>query len=222
MNHVATAERERIFGTEPDTPAVMKIRMQAAEEAAQMIAQASEQAEIMCAMAVDEGRREGYSDGLAQGRADGLRAAEAEVAAMSKALRNLTEQVATERERLLEETEIQIVAFALEIARKIVRDEAQMNREVAVAAIRTALRRIGSSQSVRIRVNAADLESVRSRRVDFVEFLDGIQSVEIIEDRRVDMGGAVIETDEGTIDSTVHTQFTAISEAIRACIAEVG
>jgi flagellar assembly protein FliH len=77
--------------------------------------------------------------------------------------------------------------------------------------VRNALRRVVDTGKVRVRVNAEDLETVRASREELATLIDGIENLEIISDRRVGAGGAVVETEGGTIDARIETQLSEIA-----------
>ena len=72
---------------------------------------------------------------------------------------------------------------------------------------RNALRRVVEGGTLRIRVNAEDLQTVRGNREELLTLVDNIRHVEIIEDRRVGAGGCIVETDAGSIDARLETQL---------------
>jgi flagellar assembly protein FliH len=88
---------------------------------------------------------------------------------------------------------------------------------IAVAAVRHALLRSASAETVRIRVHAADLESVKAHREELLTLVDGIRQLEIVADRRVGPGGCVVETLGGVVDARVETQLDEVESALRAC-----
>lgn len=216
IRQVAEEERCRIYGPPQEPVEVQMLRMQAADEAQQVIGEALMHAEALRAEARQEGYRSGFAEGFAAGKEAGMADAEAERAQLRAAIEAVVAQVEAERKRLWAEAETQIIGFALEMAQKVVKEDAQINREIAVSVIRNALRRVVDRESIRIRVNAQDLENIRAGRDDLLLFIDGIRHLEIVEDRRVGPGGCVVETNEGTIDARIETQFREIEKAMQA------
>ena len=218
IENVAKVERLRMFGPEPEPVDVQISRYEAAEEARRVVAEAYQVADSVRA----EAERTGYEAGWAQGYLEGKAAAEAAVQAEDERFRAdyrdeldfLLRALAEETRELWLNAEPQIVAFAVEIARKVVKDETAVNPDIVVDLVRNALRRVVDSETLRIRVNAADLDTVRNARSDIVAVIDGVRNVEIVEDRRVARGGCVVETASGTIDANIETQFRMIEETL--------
>jgi flagellar assembly protein FliH len=106
--------------------------------------------------------------------------------------------------------ESEIIGLVLEIARKVIKMEVEINRAAALEIVKNTLRRVADSTSLRVRVHADDLETVRANREDLYSLVDTIRKVEIVEDRRVGPGGCILETDAGTIDARIETQMEEI------------
>ncbi|MCC6729238.1 MAG: hypothetical protein IT208_07850 [Chthonomonadales bacterium] len=214
IGSVARQERHRLFGPEPEAPAAAEARQRGEAEAAGMLARARRDAAAFGQKAREDGYRDGHAEGYAIGRGEGQRAFDAERAAMRADVEALTARIAEERARIWRDCEEDVIRLVLEIARKVVKDDAEVNRGIALSTIRNALRRVVATDEVRIRVNVLDLETVRSSRADLMEMLDGVRHLELVEDRRVSPGGCVVETANGAIDARIDTQVGEIETAL--------
>lgn len=223
IDQVARLERKRMFGPEPEPVEVQLMRYQAGEEARRIMAEALEAAEEIRA----EARKSGFEAGWAEGHTAGIAAATEAVHAETDRFRAeyhaemeaLFARIDETSRTLWLDAEPQLVSLALEIARKVVKQEAAINPDIVIEVVKNALRRVVDSEGLRIRVNAADLENVRAAREDILSIVDGARNaeiVEIVEDRRVGPGGCVVESASGTIDATVETQFRTIEESMYA------
>jgi flagellar assembly protein FliH len=215
IERVAEQERERLRSGDYEPAGVKSLRTQASDEARQVVWKACLEADAIR----EEARQEGYAAGLEEGRqagfAEGNASADAERAAYRADVEALVALIEEERQRVWREAEPQIVAFVLEVAQKVVKDEAKINRDVAISTVRNALRRVVETDNIRIRVNPADLETVRAAREDLLSLVDGIRHVEIVEDRRMSEGGCVVETAGGTVDARLETQLAEIETALQ-------
>lgn len=220
IRRVAQEERVRLFGPEPEPVEIQILRLQAGEEAQQMLAEAARQAETIRAEAREQGYRAGFAEGYEAGMAAARAEVDAERAQFRSALDALVARIEEERQRLWKEAEPQIIAFVLEIAQRIVKEEAQINRDIALSVIRNALRRVVDTETIRIRVHLEDLEIVRASREDLMTLVDGIRHLEIVEDRRVAPGGCIVETSAGTIDARLETQCAEIASVMQAMLDE--
>jgi len=171
----------------------------------------------------EQARREGYQQGYEQGYLDGERDAHQQAhQELQRTIEQLRAQVAQVIEAAqarctayLSEAESQMVALALEAVRKVVREEVRMQPEHVVAIVREVLRRLPPSGHVRVRVNPLDLETVRAQRNTLLQVIEGIEGIEIVEDRRVEQGGCIVETEQGVYDARIRTQLAEIERAIK-------
>jgi flagellar assembly protein FliH len=108
------------------------------------------------------------------------------------------------------------VRLAMTIAERIVHEQISVDPNVVLDNVRQALTRLVGREVVTLRVNPADLDTIRAHR-DSIAGANDVEHLRVVEDQRVDRGGVVVETDAGTIDAKVSTQ---IREARRTLLAE--
>ncbi|MDQ6943677.1 MAG: FliH/SctL family protein, partial [Candidatus Eremiobacteraeota bacterium] len=149
-----------------------------------------------------DARRRGHDEGFHAGR----EAADAEMNDMLVTMRGLLEMARVERHKLIEEAEPELVRLAIGIAERVLHQQVALDRGVVVEMAKTAIARLIERDSVTVRVNPADLERMREHRDELVALGD-IRNLRLLEDKRVDRGGVVVETEAGTIDARVSTQL---------------
>lgn len=212
---VAKQEKQRMFGPDAEPLDIQMLRLQASAEASDLLQTAYQQSEEIR----EEARRQGFDEGFASGQSAALaeahRILESEREEMRATLQAYVDRIDEERRRMWRDAEPQIIAFVLEVAGRVVKDEARVNRDVVLSVVRNALRRVVDTENVRIRVNMEDLDTVRSSREELAALIESIRNVEIVADRRVDPGGCVVETAAGTIDAKLDTQIEEVAGALR-------
>ncbi|HYZ17785.1 MAG TPA: FliH/SctL family protein [Candidatus Acidoferrum sp.] len=182
---------------------------QAAQNAEALLADAHERARAMiedaaarCDVIAAEARERAHDEGLAAGREHAAR----EMDEMLGTMRGLLEAARAQRHTLIERAEPEIVRLALAIAERVLHQQVALDRGVAVTMAKTAIARLIDRDTVTIRVNPADLERMREHRDELIALGD-VRSMRVVEDKRVDRGGVVVETDAGTIDARIGTQL---------------
>jgi flagellar assembly protein FliH len=192
-------------------------------EAAQLIDQASADAQALLhdaqerALAiVDEANRQAgeieaaaKQDGFNQGVSDGRAAAQAEMDEMLETMRGLIGMARIERHKIIEGAEPEIVRLAVTIAERILTQHIALDRNAVVEMVKSAISRLVSRETVTVRVNPADLATMREHREQLMAMND-IDNLRVIEDQRVDRGGVLLETEAGTIDAKVSTQLREV------------
>ncbi|HEX3467270.1 MAG TPA: FliH/SctL family protein [Candidatus Elarobacter sp.] len=149
-----------------------------------------------------EARKRGYDDGSNAGRA----AADATMNDMVGTMRGLLEMARVERHKLIAAAEPELVRLAFGIAERVLHQQVALDRGVAVEMAKVAIARLVERDTVTVRVNPADLERMREHRKELIAIGD-IRSLRIVEDKRVDRGGVVIDSTSGTIDARIRTQL---------------
>ena len=190
----------------------------ARSEAEQMIERAKLEVERMLKeteMRVSEIEHEAYQKGYDAGREVGYKAGEAESHRLVNRLGAIMGRAVEVREQLISDSEKQMVDMVLMIARKIIKDEIIERKEVVLNNIREALKRVKDRDRIDIRVNFADLDLTAAHKDELIKMMESLRKVNIYEDARIDRGGCIIETDIGSIDARISTQFNQIEEAIR-------
>ncbi len=159
------------------------------------------------AAAIREAARQ---EGLEAGR----RAARAEATEAVQALRAAAEALRAERDDVAAQAEEGAVELALAIAEQVLGAELQARPERVLDAVRGALRLIVERRRITVLVHPDDLGLVRSLIGDVLGELGGVEHCDVQAERRVARGGALVSTDEGTVDATLATKLTRVREVL--------
>ena len=150
----------------------------------------------------DASRKTGFDSG----QADGQAAAGAELDEMLTTMRGLVDVARAERHKIIEGAEPEIIRLAMLLAEKIVHQQISLDKEVVVSMARAAISRLVNREMVTVRVNPADIETMREHKDRILANTD-LEHLRLLEDLRVDRGGVMMETESGTIDAKVDTQI---------------
>ncbi|MFQ3609902.1 MAG: FliH/SctL family protein [Fimbriimonadales bacterium] len=204
----------------PPTPPAEAINLEAVQQEAEAIRRnAIQEAEQIRQRAHQEGYQQGYEQGYAEAKQRAEQETQQALFATLQRLQNevqaFLESLREQSQTYLHETEQGILQLALEAVRKVVKEELRLHPDHALQIVRETLKRVRTFGEVRIRVNPLDLSQVRQHRTELLAVLDGVPQIEIVEDRRVEQGTCVIETDHGTYDARLSTQLAEIERALR-------
>ncbi|MDQ2679763.1 MAG: FliH/SctL family protein [Candidatus Eremiobacteraeota bacterium] len=144
--------------------------------------------------------------GLEQGKQAGLDSANTEMEEMLSTMRGLVEMARVERHKIILSAEPEIVRLATLIAERVLHKQIALDPMVVVDMTKAAISRLLTRETVTVRINPADIETVREHKEQILGAGD-IEHMRIIEDQRVDRGGVLVETQSGTIDAKVATQL---------------
>lgn len=154
----------------------------------------------------DAAYREGLESGLQQ------------VEAQKQELIEQFDKLNTDADAKLEEywtlTEPEMLKLAVEIAEKIVRKHIDEHEDFVMNTVKGGIRQLREKQDLKVHVNPADYDFMRAHKEDIIASSDGIRTVEIVDDRRVDQGGTLIDSGSGHLDARISTQFKEIEKAL--------
>ena len=176
-------------------------------EAGELLAAARDRAEAIRAEAeeaYEARRREGYDDGVMEGR-------------MEQAEKMMeTAMQAVEYIENIEETLVGVVTSAV---RKIIGELDEKERIVRV--VRTALVAVRSQQKVLIRVCPADEAAVRDALSAMIASAPGgVSFLDVSADPRMKPGDCILESELGVVDAGLETQLKALESALSSKIKE--
>lgn len=189
----------------------------AGEEAERLLAEAGEnirRLEEESRAGLEAARKEAEEQGRAAGREEGFADGKAEVERLIQRTQIMLERAQDKRGEILTETEQEIVDLVLLIARKVVKVISENQRTVILQNVVQALRKVKTRADVTIRVNLADLKLTTEHIKDFIQRVEEVKSIQVVEDSSVDSGGCIIETDFGEIDARISSQLAELEAKI--------
>ncbi len=114
-----------------------------------------------------------------------------------------------------EEMSEEIIDLAIIIAKKIIKIEIAVNRDIIIANIKEALSKIQGQGEITIRVNLVDLNYAESERDELLNLAYGLKEIHFHDDPSIEPGGCNIETTLGIIDANITTQMERLEEELR-------
>jgi len=193
------------------------IKRRAEDEAGKIIAEAGEKVKQMEAESratLENERKEAVEEGHAEGREAGFAEGKAEVERLIQRTQTVLQRAQDKRTEILAETEQEIINLVLLIARKVVKAITESQRNVIDLNVVQALRKVKGRGDIIIRVNMADLKLTTSHTKDYINLVEGVKSIQVVEDSTVDEGGCIIETDFGEIDARIASQLAELESKI--------
>lgn len=171
----------------------------ARREAARIIAEAEESRAIIEQAAVEKAQIEVMSsmDAEIEGR----------VAEMRGQLAETLGSLADVSNNIVTQVESDVVELALQIAKKIVRREVTIDREVALTLVRVSLSKLNQRTAAEVHLNPDDLSYINTR----LDALDFRGALTLVEDPSISLGGCLVHTETGDVDARIESQFDEIA-----------
>lgn len=171
----------------------------ARNEAARIIAQAEESKAFIEQAAFE------------QAQLDARAAIETEVetrlAEMRDELVGTLEKLSNLSSDIIGHAETDLVELSLQIAKKIVRREVTIDREIALTLVRVSLSKLNQRTAAEVHLNPEDLAYVTTH----LNSLDFRGTINLVGDTSVSHGGCLIHTETGDIDARIESQFDEVA-----------
>ncbi len=202
----------------PDPSFVLE---QAKKNAEEILRQANDDKEKMLELAQreavkirDEALKQGYDEGKTQGIEQGEKRYNEKVAELQNEFLSLAHSLQREKEKLLAQSESELVALAVEIAKAVVHQELLTHREIVVNLTHEAVSRLIQRENLTVRVNPEDLDILNLHKEEILQKND-LKSFHLVEDIRVPKGGVIVESSGGQVDGRIETQFQEVGKKLK-------
>lgn len=154
-----------------------------------------------------------YESGFRQGEKAGLEIAEKKLEAVMKRCAETILEIGKLKPALYLQAERDVVKLALEIAKKVVHREVQVDGEIIQTLVRVALSHVGSKAPVTIHLHPADHSFMLEQRAAAIPSGQSEQNLILLADKSIERGGCLIETECGDIDARIEEEFREVERA---------
>jgi flagellar assembly protein FliH len=156
------------------------------------------------------------SDAYARGAEEGRQVAERGLAHVFKALRDGADTLAALREKVLRESEVDLLKLSSLVAKKIVLQEIKQDPQILANIVAATISCCSDQERITIRLSPDDYQMVMANR----QIIPGDEGrVALVPDNAVKLGGCLVETTTGTVDARIESQ---LDEVYNRCMEERG
>jgi flagellar assembly protein FliH len=214
---IKSAEEAAFQEVKRRTNEAQALKQTAKDEAEKIIADAVQQAketqEASQISAINR-QKEAEERGFLEGREAGFNDGKAEVERLIQRSQVVLERAQDKRAEILAEAEHQLIDLILLISRKVIKILSENQKDVLIANVAEALKKVKAKGEVIIRVNTMDMKLTTEHTKDFIQLLEGTNTIQVQEDTSVDVGGCIIETEFGEIDARISSQMAELESRI--------
>jgi flagellar assembly protein FliH len=152
-----------------------------------------------------------FENGFRQGEKVGLEAAERKLEAVMKRYADTILQVGGIKASLYAQAEREVAQLSIEVAKKIVHREIQVDKDIIQTLVHVALTHVAEKSAVTVYLNPVDYGYLLERRAEFSQS-EG-RDISLLSDKSIEQGGCLIQTDCGDIDARIDEQFREVEQA---------
>ncbi|MBN2619075.1 MAG: flagellar assembly protein FliH [Spirochaetales bacterium] len=233
-------EEEKVFMVSQAQNEAIAIKERAEESSAQMAQNTIENAQIEANRLKDEANRilanakaeaekiindanketekireDAKIEGITLGKEEGFQSGHQEVERLVDRVHKILNAAIDKRRDIIMEAENQMVELVLLISKKVVKVISEEQKNVVLSNVVQALRKMKSRGEVEIKVNLADVQLTTDHIKDFMEMIESVSAITVLEDSTIEKGGCIIETNLGRIDARISSQLREIEDRIR-------
>ena len=162
--------------------------------------------------------QKGYLEGYAAGHEKGIKDAEAEIAEKLRRLQGIIKELDGYKEKKTKEWLPQIIDLALEISKKIIRKEVELDEMAVLRIARDAMKKIeGSREDIIIRVSHQDYDAMVTG-IAFLKEQQEVKDISVEPSSSISPGGVYIITPTVEIDAGIEEQIKEIQDGISTAI----
>jgi flagellar assembly protein FliH len=155
-----------------------------------------------------------YAAGYAAGEQQGFEVGQQQVQALVESLGKTLQEVGRLRAHIFEQSEGEMLALAMAIARKVLHDEGSFHRDSILSLIRAGIKKATQRRELQIKVHPADLLFATSCKAQLLSYVDGIDTILFQEDEAVPPGSCIVETPTEIIDLRWDEQLEEVAASL--------
>lgn len=152
---------------------------------------------------MESAKRDGFQQGYDEGYAKGYQEAQGYI---EEAL-NLRNESLQKYKDILEGSEVTIVETIVNITEKILHQKIEDDHQLIEGLVRGAITKCVNTEKLTIRVANQDVEYVENVKNSFLPLIENIDEIIVKGDAYLAAGSCIIDTDVGSVDSSVWSQF---------------
>ena len=152
----------------------------------------------------DAAYQEGYNEGLEKAKAD-LVALKSNIGAFMSAEKKVFDAIAPD-----------IIEISLDIARKIIKHEVQIDPQIVIDTVMDILKNIPKNEpQITIKVNTTQAQYVKDTLPEQLTLLGVESKLNIVADDNITEGSCVVQTNNGVVDASIDAQIDIIQKALK-------
>ncbi len=152
-----------------------------------------------------------YENGFLQGEKAGTEIAEQKVQALMRRYAESMLELTNLRSSLYAQVEREVVKLAVEVAKKIVHREIQVDRDIIQTLVRVALSHVAEKSAVTIHLSPMDYNYLLEQRSELAHS-EG-RDISLLADKSIERGGCLIKTECGDIDARIEEKFREVEQS---------
>lgn len=159
---------------------------------------------------LDDRLREAYVKGVEEQK----KQADEDLAGICSALSQAVSLVSRLRERIIRESEEELLQLSFLVAKKIIRQEIKHDRQIMAQVVSEALKEFPEQHDIIICLNPDDCRVISSNRELYLAGVGNDRQITLKADEAMTIGGCLVESSMGVIDARIEAQLDEIYRSL--------
>jgi flagellar assembly protein FliH len=170
----------------------------------------------MCAMIrlTEEELQNKLQEAFDKGAEEEKKQADEDLAGIYSALCEAISIVSKLKERIVRESEDELLKLAFQVAKKIVRQEIKNDRRILAQLVSEALKGFPEQHDIVVSLNPEDYRVITSNRELFLAGIGDERQLTLKSDESTTLGGCIVESSTGVIDARIEAQLDEIYKSL--------
>ncbi len=164
---------------------------------------------------LDRLEKETYEKAFALGEKAGMESGERMFRSVVQTFMEATEGLKQIQREFYKRVEGEILDLVMATTRKVVQKEVDSEKDTVLGILKEAIGKTIDRENIRVRINPSDYDFIHGHKPEIVQANDGIRQLVIEKDESVSRGGAIVETDYGTIDASIDRRLDEVEKNMR-------
>ncbi len=162
--------------------------------------------------------KEGFDLGTIEGSEKAFVEAQASLLESQKALENIVKSIENLKRQILTDNEEALVNLLFQIGKRIALRDLTEHREAAVEILKDVLLQMSDDEKITVKLSPEDLYFIETLQDKAKEKIQGLERTRLLGDESVKSGGALIESEFGTVDATVEERVERVWQTLQSKI----
>ncbi len=165
--------------------------------------------------------KEAYDLGMHEGKNEAIKKYEEKLTEQIHGFGNLINSLQTLKQELFSQNEAQLIKLLFFFAQKIVETELEIHPELILPILKKSVEDISGDDEIKIKISKQDFEFIETIMDELPKDYGFIKEIQLEVSDDLSVGGCVVETNYGDVDSSLEQRVLRLSEAIRLSIPKI-
>lgn len=156
---------------------------------------------------IEDSQKKGYEEGFEIGKNEANKLIQEAI--------DVKKEYYIQKDNLLLEIEDDVITLVMDICEKVIGKTLADDRETILSIITKGINSLNVKESLVIKVSPSDYDLVEMSKQKILAMANLVEDIKVKPDNTLEVGGCIIETSKGSVDTSVKTQLEEIDTLLK-------